>query len=607
MNSPLRRVIAVSLLVITVIGIAVATALWRYQVAISSLSDAAAASGVAREVTDMRATFAEERLLMYRYIVTPSTPGLKAVILHQIQFVQIAMKIHATTAAERQALARAVSVESHYYSAFLQNTTLAHLHAVAKFVAVEQIDRQAGAPVRLLQSLAEIEDQAAATARASADAAKTQAIVVGIGVAIFALLAWAGFVYYVAGMLRRGQRRERELGVTLERLGDRDELLARLRSTTSVLGGLAGELRVAARDAAAATSGQSSAVTETSATIEELAAAAGVIAENMRAVSEAAGQTGDTMRDMREKVEAIAERALSLGGRAQEIGEILELINDIARQTNLLALNAAIEAARAGEAGKGFAVVAVEVRKLAERSVQSTSSIATIISAVRDETDATITATEQGTRQAREVADLMTSTAAMLEESILATQQQKSAADQVEAAISHIQEAVGKLAAQQKQWAATSERLEGLVHELEGSLREGAQAGNGDGQPHGEASSRDDSGERLQPLSGCLWRTRRYLTHSLIGALVQTGEVCPVWPDAPMAEPGWVPLSLPPGSPGRAVPPRGRHGLGAARLRRRDVPSTVGGGPRPARRDGALLPAGVQRRLLAGPARLRPG
>jgi len=178
------------------------------------------------------------------------------------------------------------------------------------------------------------------------------------------------------------------------------------------------------------------------------------------------------MRDMQEKVEAIAERSLALGERSQKISEILGLINEIAEQTNLLALNAAIEAARAGDAGKGFAVVATEVRKLAERSIRSTESIREIIEAVQDETNATIMATEQGTRQARQVGDLMASTSAMLEESVLATQQQKSAADQVAVAMTQIREAADQLASEQSERVATSERLEQLIGELEQTLGE---------------------------------------------------------------------------------------------------------------------------------------
>ena len=239
-----------------------------------------------------------------------------------------------------------------------------------------------------------------------------------------------------------------------------------------MLGEVAGELRLTAKDAAAVTNEQSAAVAETSATIEELATTAGAIAETVRTMAEAAEHTGVTMRDMQGKVEAIAVRALSLGERAQKIGEILELIDDIAGQTNLLALNAAIEAARASEAGKGFAVVAAEVRKLAERSLRSTESISVIVAGVRDETNATIMATEQGTRQAREVGELMTSTATMLEESLLAAQQQKTAADQVDASILQIRQGADQLATDLAQRAATAERLEGLVDEIEAVLAE---------------------------------------------------------------------------------------------------------------------------------------
>jgi EAL domain-containing protein (putative c-di-GMP-specific phosphodiesterase class I)/methyl-accepting chemotaxis protein len=296
-----------------------------------------------------------------------------------------------------------------------------------------------------------------------------------LGLATAALsLAGIRLAMSVHGMRRSigmSARREEGLRETLGHLADRYALLAPLRSAAAVMGEVGGELRAAARSAAAATSEQSVAVAQTSATIEQLATTAGAITDNVYAVAEAAERTGGTMRDMQEKVEVIASRALSLGERAQKIGEILELINDIAGQTNLLALNAAIEAARAGEAGKGFAVVATEVRKLAERSVRSTESIREIISGVQDETNATILATEQGIGQAREVAELMASTATMLEESLVAAQHQKSAADQVDSAIRQIRQAADQLAAEQVERAAAAERLEALVEEIGSALQ----------------------------------------------------------------------------------------------------------------------------------------
>jgi methyl-accepting chemotaxis protein len=174
---------------------------------------------------------------------------------------------------------------------------------------------------------------------------------------------------------------------------------------------------------------------------------------------------------MQEQVEAISQRSLSLGERSQKIGEVLELINGIAEQTNLLALNAAIEAARAGEAGQGFAVVASEVRKLAERSIRSTDSIREIITAVQDETNATIMATEQGAKQAREVGELMHSTAEVLDESIRATDQQKEAASQVSSAMVEIRAAAEQLATQQQERVASAGRVEDLVGGLESLLQ----------------------------------------------------------------------------------------------------------------------------------------
>ena len=111
----------------------------------------------------------------------------------------------------------------------------------------------------------------------------------------------------------------------------------------------------------------------------------------------------------------------SLSEAGQKIGDVVQLINDIASQTNLLALNATIEAARAGEAGKGFAVVASEVKNLATQTSKATDEIATQISGIQSATEESVSAISSINAVIEEINNIAASVASAVEEQGAAT------------------------------------------------------------------------------------------------------------------------------------------------------------------------------------------
>src|SRR5699024_3459190 len=103
------------------------------------------------------------------------------------------------------------------------------------------------------------------------------------------------------------------------------------------------------------------------------------------------------MDTTREQIQETSKRIKRLGESSQEIGNIVELINDIADQTNILTLNASIQAAMAGESGRGFAVVADEVQRLAERSGNATKQIEALVKTIQTDTNEAAISMEQST------------------------------------------------------------------------------------------------------------------------------------------------------------------------------------------------------------------
>ena len=205
------------------------------------------------------------------------------------------------------------------------------------------------------------------------------------------------------------------------------------------------ELSSAANRSAEFTSSLNTAIDQVARNAQSVVQQADLTSEAAKLGSTKVAETLKGMQQIKNSVDDSAKKIQIMGKQSEQIGEIVDTIEDIASQTNLLALNAAIEAARAGDAGKGFAVVADEVRKLAERVSKATKDIGSLISSIQKVIAESVTSMDQGVEEVDKGVSIANEAGKSLAEILNATQEVNKQAKEAATAVVQMASSAGEL------------------------------------------------------------------------------------------------------------------------------------------------------------------
>jgi hypothetical protein len=236
-----RRVAALSVVVVAVIAGAGIVSAWRYEVALSRASVALDERTDARTTSDLATTFWEERNALDTSIARPSPATAAVAAEFRDQFRRLAAQIrNPSRASDAQALARALAANARYYAKGTRLRGAAGASVAQKNAAITKLEAAAPSVVPPLKALSRLHNQHADAAKAAASTAAEQALVTGIAAIVLAIAAGVAFAALAIRLLRQAGHREQDLTTALGRLSDRDDLLARLRSTSAVVGEVTG-------------------------------------------------------------------------------------------------------------------------------------------------------------------------------------------------------------------------------------------------------------------------------------------------------------------------------------------------------------------------------